>query len=277
MVREIKVRVGFIGFGRMGSALAQGVLAAGVSSASQLAAFDLDLKAREMIKKFKIKGAKDASQVVALSDFVFLCVKPQQMRDVLKAMAATVRTGKEPVTCFASIAAGVSLARLQEGLGPRTPIFRIMPNTPAFYGAGVSAVSQNEFVTPRQKAWVETMLKSVGDVLFVPESSMDAITAVSGSGPAYAFYLAEAMMEGAVELGLSKEVAKTLVHQTLYGAGVMLKKSAQSALDLRLQVTSPGGTTAEAVNEFENKGLKAIIGYAMEKAAGRAKELSEGV
>jgi len=273
---KLKIKVGFIGFGRMGSALAQGAMASKVLSAGQITAFDVDMKARETIKRLNVRAAKAAARVVEQSDLIFLCVKPQQMMDLLKTLAPKLPKGKAGKICFVSVAAGVTLQALEAQLGQDVPVVRVMPNTPSLLRAGMSAMSLGRSATRVHGGWVETVLRSVGEVLDVPESSMDAVTAVSGSGPAYVFYLAEAMMEAGVELGLSPEVAGSLVRQTMFGAALMLRESGKPAGDLRLQVTSPGGTTEAAVNEFESKGLKSTISSAMEKAAERSRELSQG-
>ncbi len=271
----LKSKVGFIGFGRMGSALVHGALSSNVLKVDQITAFDVDLVARQKIKKQRLTLAKSAVEVVQSSDLIFLCVKPQQMGDLVKSLGAALKKKGEK-KCFASIAAGISLKDLEKSLGVGVPVLRVMPNTPALIGAGMSVFCLGRSATEKHKADVETILKSVGEAALVSEDKMDAVTAVSGSGPAYGFYLAEAMIEAGVELGLSEELAERLVRQTLYGAGLMLKKSDETAKNLRLHVTSPGGTTAAAVAEFENKGFKTIVSAALYSAAERSKELSQG-
>lgn len=263
--------IGFVGFGRMGSALAQGAVSAGVVQGSQVIAYDPDHHARATLKKLGGRSAANATEVLAKADFIFLCVKPQMMEVVLGEFQGDPLVHKR---CFVSIAAGITLGKLQETLGKKVSIFRVMPNTPALLAAGMSAVSCGRFGTSRQEARIRTILSSVGRVARVPERFMDVVTAVSGSGPAYVFYLAEALIQAARALGLPKQLARELVHQTIYGGGLMLAKRPESAEELRRQVTSPGGTTAAAMAFFDSQDLKRLIYDAVERAAERSAELA---
>ncbi len=267
--------VGFIGWGRMGGALAQGSLAAGVLSAKQMMAFDPDSNAKARIKTAKLKLAGSIAEVVEFADIIFLCVKPQQMSGVLKELSSTPVKAQLPDKCLVSIAAGITLARIARDVGDTISMIRVMPNTPALIGKGMSVMSPGARATKQQIDLVKRILKSVGEVLVEVEHLMDAVTAVSGSGPAYVFYLAEAMTEAGVELGLSRELSAQLVRQTVCGAGHLMGVRKESAQELREQVTSPGGTTAAAVQEFDARGFKEIVKAALIKAAQRSVELSQ--
>lgn len=268
------IRVGFIGLGRMGQALAEGAVRSKVLKSRQIVAFDLDKAAIAAIKKNKFTLAASNRDVVQKADLIFLCVKPQQIKDVLDEIAVPGSKKGLRRKCVVSIAAGVTLSRLEDALGREVPVIRVMPNTPALLGAGMSAFSPGRSSNAKHEKWLRAILGSVGDVVKAAEADMDTVTAVSGSGPAYAFYLAEAMIEAALKLGLGDELARRLVHQTLFGAGMMLAEQEEPAQELRRQVTSPGGTTEAAINEFESRALKQAIVNGIEKAAARSKELA---
>lgn len=262
--------IGFIGFGRMGSALVKGAIASKFLKPSQLIVFDSSVEARRSAKVLRLQVATDASEVVRKSDIVFLCVKPQGMEVVLSELK-----GLKKKTSFVSIAAGIPIGKLERWLGKNVSVFRVMPNTPALLQAGMSALSRGKYGTLAQERRVKQILSSVGTVVVLPEKMMDAVTAVSGSGPAYVFYLAEALIQGAQQQGLGVALARTLVHQTIYGAGLMLAQRSESAEELRRQVTSPGGTTAAAVAVFDQKNLKKIVEKAVRMAAQRSVELAK--
>ncbi len=271
---SLKIKVGFIGFGRMGSALARGAVASGVLKKKQISAFDPDPQSQKKIKASGFHASTHLLDVLLKSDLVFLCVKPQKMDEVLVESAPFLRHHKKQDLCLVSIAAGVPLSKLEARLGRTVPLLRVMPNTPALLNCGMSAVSRGKASTSRHEKWVHTILEGVGAVVNVPEKFMDAVTALSGSGPAYVFYLTEAMKEAGIKLGLASGLARQLAHQTVYGAGMMLKKLPEEAGALRVQVTSPGGTTEAAIREFDFKKMKPLIFSAIQKAALRSKELS---
>jgi pyrroline-5-carboxylate reductase len=209
---------------------------------SQVIAFDLDLNIRAAIKKSGVVLAEHPLEVVEKSEIVFLCVKPQNMKQAVLPLALQASPAALRKKCFVSIAAGITIARLESWLGDGVPVFRVMPNTPALLQAGMSAISRGRSGTLRQEKKIKEILSSVGETAGVPERWMDAVTAVSGSGPAYVFYLAEALIDGAKRVGLSAPVARLLAHQTIFGAGKMLAQRSEPADELRGQVTSPGGT-----------------------------------
>jgi pyrroline-5-carboxylate reductase len=265
-----KVKVGFIGFGRMGSVIADRALRMKQFRKSDVNAYAPSAKTQAALRKRGIRVEKSAANVVKKSRFVWLCVKPQKMADVL---AEIKKAGAVSGKCFVSIAAGVPIARLEKALG-RVAVVRVMPNTPSLLGAGMSGVSRGRFAGASDEKWVKTILSSLGDVVSVKEASMHAVTAVSGSGPAYVFYLAEMLSAAAKKLGLNEALAARLVRETIFGAGRMLKETGVDAYELRRQVTSPGGTTAAAIGEFEKRNLKTIVESALKKAVKRSKELS---
>lgn len=267
-------KISFIGFGRMGGALASGAIAARFVARSRVIAFDPDRKAMAAARRLKIRAARSEAEAVTGSDVVFLCVKPQQMSATLDRIAE-LPAREIRRRCFVSIAAGIPIGSIESRLGAGTPVLRVMPNTPALLRAGASAVSRGANATGRHEKWVRQVLGSVGDVVSVPESAMDAVTAVSGSGPAYVFYFAEAMAEAAVSLGLDPALARRLVRQTIFGAGLMLRERPDEASELRRQVTSPGGTTAAATEALDRGSLKALVLAAMRAAASRSAELSK--
>lgn len=269
------MKVGFIGYGRMGSALVEGALSAKVLKARDLVINDRSSETARAVKKIGVKFLKDIPAVVREAELVWICVKPQQMSDVLSVMRSVVSVDKKKPLCVVSIAAGVSIKRLEGELGLGIPVIRVMSNTPALLKSGMSALSRGSFATSTHEARVKKILQAVGQAVTVPEELMDAVTAVSGSGPAYAFYLAESMAEAAVDLGMDEGLAREFVQQTLFGAGLLLKSRTETPAELRRQVTSPGGTTEAAIKIFEEKGLKAIIKAGVRRAAERSKELSK--
>lgn len=268
------MKIGFIGFGRMGSALALGALSAQALTKNQIVVCDPSQSGRA--KKLGLRVERNPQSILVECDIVFLCVKPQKM-DRLLADLTRNHPGPRPYKiCLVSIAAGVSLARISKRVGRGFSLVRVMPNTPALLKAGMSVVAWGPDVALKHKKQIALILRSVGTVAFAKEKFMDAVTALSGSGPAYVFYLAEALIASARRAGFSETMARQLVHETIYGAGCMLKLKSETATELREQVTSPGGTTATAIAEFEKKKTRGIIMGAIKKATQRAKELGQG-
>lgn len=268
--------VGFLGFGRMAGALAEGALKAGVLKGTNVFAFSPSLKSGAKLTKFGGRAVKNPAALFDSSDLIFLSVKPQKMFEAVAPLIAGRTPAEIRRKCFVSIAAGISIDRLQKTLGSGVSIVRVMPNTPALLGAGMSGVAKGRFASAAQEHGIKTILSSVGRVVSVPEKAMDAVTAISGSGPAYAFLLAESLIEGARALGLDRKVARELAHQTVFGAGLMLAHRAEEAGELRNQVTSPGGTTAAAIRIFEQHRFQDIVKRAVQAAAKRSKELARG-
>jgi pyrroline-5-carboxylate reductase len=264
-------KVGFVGFGRMGGLIAQRGLATGRFQRRNLIAFAPSTGTRRRIKQNGIRVAQSLNELLARSRFVWLCVKPQKMSEVLAMLRAT---GNVAGKSFISIAAGVETARIEKELGRNVSVLRVMPNTPSRFGAGMSAVSRGRFASTQDERTVTKVLAALGEVVKVSEKKMHAVTAISGSGPAYIFYMAEALTRAARQAGLDEKVAAKLVRQTIFGAGKMLRESADSAGELRKQVTSPGGTTEAALKEFARRDFEKIVSAGVQKAVKRSKELS---
>lgn len=257
----------FIGAGNMGEALMRGLLNAGVVRPARLIA--CDVRADRLDELACALGVRISPTPVA-ADIVVLAVKPQQMSEALSAWRA-VRPGNELVI---SIAAGIPTSRIERELGGRARVVRVMPNTPALVGAGASALCGGAFATDEDLATAETIVRAVGVVVRVDESQMDAVTALSGSGPAYVFHLAEALMVAGTAQGLDPTIARELTVQTIWGAARLLRESGRSAAELREQVTSPGGTTAAALAVFRERGLMEIYREAVAAATRRGRELA---
>ena len=204
------------------------------------------------------------------ADTVLLVVKPQDIPEVLPEIAASMRPG----TLLVSLCAGIHTGQLEAGLPEGTPVVRVMPNTPAQVDEGMAAISAGSHATPAHLDRVTAIMSAVGKAVTVPEKYQDAVTAISGSGPAYIFYVVEAMIEAGVVLGMPRTMATELVVQTLYGAATMMRETGQHPTVLREQVTSPGGTTAAALRELDDHKVRAAFITAMEAAAKRSAELS---
>ncbi len=263
--------VGFLGYGNMGQAIAGGLARAGAVTGSQIAAFDVDASKTKLAVSLGGRAAASAAELAAMADILLLAPKPQDMRAALQSLSGGLR--REALVI--SIAAGVSIGFIQDMLGAAARIVRAMPNTPAMVGAGATAFARSETCTAQDCAMARAIFEAVGIAEEVPESLLDAVTALSGSGPAYYFALVEAQTRAGVALGLPEAQAGRLAGQTLYGAGRLLHESGESATVLREGVTSKGGTTAAALAVFGSRGLDAIVDAGMAAAAKRSKELGQ--
>lgn len=264
-------RIAVIGGGRIGEALVAGLLEAGYA-VKNLVVVETHLdRAKLIADRFgvRVTGAVDDAAVGA--DLLVIAVKPLDVEGVLTELAKTELSGDRDQV-LVSLAAGVPTARLEAKLPAGFPVARVMPNTPMLVGQGMSVVSAGRYATAEQLELVTEMLGAVGEVAVVPEAQMDAVTAVSGSGPAYFFLVVEAMVEAAVGLGLSRDTASRLVVQTMLGSAAMLEESGQTAVDLRAAVTSPAGTTAAAVRELERAGIRSAFMEALHAAKQRSAE-----
>ena len=255
-----------IGGGRMGEALVGGLLAAGWAPASDVVVVEpLAARRDELAARFPGLGV---TAEPAGADGVVIAVKPAQVTDVCRGLAGL------PVGRVLSIAAGIGITQIESALTmggqSEVPVVRAMPNTPALVGAGASAISAGSHASEADLAWAEGVLGSVGIVVRVPETQLDAVTGLSGSGPAYVFLVAEALIEAGVLLGLSREVSETLTAQTLLGAARLLSESEDDAATLRAMVTSPGGTTAAALQVLEDRAARAAFIAAVSAASERS-------
>jgi pyrroline-5-carboxylate reductase len=261
--------IGVIGAGVMGEALIAALIRSGVSPSEIYFAEKRDDRAKELAERYAITH-QDLETVAHYSTILLLVVKPQDMQTTLEALSPHLTDD-----CLViSFAAGKTISSIAAGLGKKNPIVRVMPNTPALIGKGASGYSLGAGVTPAQRGFVSEFLAATGKAIEVPETLQDSVTATSGSGPAYFFAFVEAMVEGAVELGLSHEDATLLTIQTIVGAAELLDQSGDSPTTLREKVTSPNGTTAAALASFGDSGLKEIVAKAMAAAAKRSQELA---
>lgn len=272
MTQLAKHRVGFIGAGQMATALATGLIDAGVTTSSLVHASDPVAESRERFAK--ATGAsvtEDNVRVVDACDILFLAVKPQFMGDVLKGITESVNERHLVI----SIAAGMTLETLVKALGTSTRTVRVMPNTPCLVGASAAGFSIAEAGTAEDAALVKMLLSTVGLAFEVPERQLDAVTGLSGSGPAYAYQMIEALSDGGVRMGLPRDVATKLAAQTLLGAAKMVLETGMHPGALKDAVTSPGGTTIAGVHALERNGLRAALMDAVEAATLRARELGQ--
>ncbi|MBF6648356.1 pyrroline-5-carboxylate reductase [Methylobacter sp. BlB1] len=266
-------KIGFIGGGNMASSLMSGLIASG-HSPQQLWVSDINKdQLASLAANLQVNIAPDNETVIQEAEVVVLAVKPQVLRQVAESVAALIQHKKPLVV---SIAAGITQASLSSWLGADTAIVRCMPNTPALVLTGATGLHANRNVTAAQRDLAENIMRSVGISLWVDdESDLDAVTAVSGSGPAYYFLLMEAMEKAAVELGLDKHTARLLVQQTALGAAKIALESSESPEQLRKRVTSPGGTTQRAIETFEQGGFTELVSKAMHAARDRSIEMSK--
>ena len=266
-------KIGFIGGGNMASSLLNGLIASG-HPAAQLWVSDTNVDVLEQLAaELNVNTTLDNTAVVDAVDVVVLAVKPQSVKTVAQNLAATINA-KNPLVV--SIAAGISQASLSAWLGEKTAIVRCMPNTPALVLTGATGLHANKNVTEEQSDLAENILRSVGIALWVQnENELDAVTAVSGSGPAYYFLLMEAMEKAALELGLTPETAQLLVQQTALGAAKIALESEESPEKLRQRVTSPNGTTQKAIETFQAGGFVELVAKALHAARDRSVELSK--
>ena len=261
--------VGVIGAGIMGEALIAALISYGVAPELITISEKRKDRADELVNRYAVTVAEIESNV-ANSEALLLVVKPQDMASVL----AEVKDSINPRALIITFAAGKKISFITQALGTGNPVVRVMPNTATLVGAGMAAISLRDNVTAEQSAFVTGFLAATGKVVEVPEDLQDAVTATSGSGPAYFFRFVEAMVEGAVKLGLSHEVATQLTVQTMIGAAKLLEESGKSATTLRENVTSPNGTTAAALASFDGNHISTLVATAMQAARDRSQELA---
>jgi len=280
---KIKKRIGVLGAGNMGEAFVGALVRSKVSAPAMIAISD--------VRKERLDFMRATYGVLPISDnfklfndcaVVILAVKPQQTEGVLKQIAGHAGYGVAVRKLFISIVAGIPIRKIEEllyatldkGLHKKLPVIRVMPNTPALVSAGMSGMSANTNATEADLATTRTILKALGKVMDFKEADLDAVTALSGSGPAYVFYFIESMIAGGLAAGLEPHAAETLTLQTLKGALQLLQDRGESPEILRRKVTSPGGTTEAALKVMESRQVKQNIVAAIVAAAQRSKELS---
>lgn len=259
------VKLVLVGGGKMGEALLGGLLASGWASAADVMVVEPDPRRAELVRS--TYGVEVSSGLTFdRAEGALIAVKPQMVAGVCAELSGRVDR-------VLSIAAGITISSMEEALGDATPVVRSMPNTPSLVGAGASAIAGGTHATERDMAWATEILGAVGVVERVEEKLLDAVTGLSGSGPAYLFLVAEALVDGAVAQGLPRSVAVTLAHQTMFGAGRLLIASGDQAAVLRANVTSPGGTTAAGLRALELAGVRSAFIEAVAAATQRAKDL----
>ncbi len=267
----------------MGEAFAGAMIETGMFRAESIVVSDVAAERLESLRnKYGINIARDNYDVFESSRIVVLAVKPQVMAKVLSDIANREGYNAEERKLIVSIAAGITMEKIEEVLyspldersRSNMPIVRAMPNTPALVLEGMSGMSANRYVLEEEVETTRSILKAVGEVVVFEEKLLNAVTGVSGSGPAYVFLLIESMIEAAEKVGLNSEDARTLTLQTIKGAVKLMEKSGESAGELRRKVTSPGGTTEAALKVFDNGGFKRIVVEAIAAATRRAEELS---
>ena len=264
--------IAFIGGGNMARSLIGGLIARGASPSRIRVAEPVEILRESLARDFGIEVFATAAEAAADADLWLLAVKPQVMRVVCEGLSAISRS-RNPLVV--SIAAGITVAQMQRWLGGDSAVIRAMPNTPALLGAGVTGLFASAQVDAAGRTRAGDLLSSAGKTVWLDdEARIDAVTAVSGSGPAYVFLLAEAMEAAAKAEGLADDAARTLVLQTVLGAARMLTESDEAPEELRKRVTSPNGTTQAAIETFQAGGFEKLVGKAIRAASERGRELS---
>ena len=264
-----KYQVGLIGVGVMGEALISGLVSSRFPKAQIVFTEKRTDRAREISTKYGAR-ALELSELAKTSDVILLVVKPQDLADLLAAIAPDLNKS----ALLVSFAAGKTTKFISEKTSEKVSVIRVMPNTPTLIGEGMAAISLGANVSQEQAKFVADFLATCGKVIFIDEELQDAVTAVSGSGPAYFFAFVEEIIRSGIALGLSEEQASTLAIQTIVGSAAMLEQSGKSATTLRENVTSPNGTTAAALKVFNDANFGEVIEKAMTAARDRSQELA---
>jgi pyrroline-5-carboxylate reductase len=267
-------KLGFIGAGNMAGALIKGLIAAKLYKPKDIIASDtVPAQLKKLAKAYNVGGSNDNRAVVRAAQTIILAVKPQIFNQVLAEIQPEVTKDK----LFISIAAGVTLRRLENGLGGNARVVRVMPNTPALLGKGIAVVVRGTKAKPKDEKLTVTMFRGVGEALAVKdEALMDPVTGLSGSGPAYVYLFAEALIMGGVREGLEPKVATQLTYQTIEGAVAMLKETGKTPKELRDMVTSPGGTTLAGLSRLAEGSFTDTVVAGVGAATRRSKELGQG-
>jgi len=264
--------IAFIGGGNMARSLIGGLLARGTAAADIRVSEPVDVLRDALARDFGVTVGADNAEAASAAGLWLLAVKPQVMRAVCEALAPLAQAQRPLVV---SIAAGITATQLQRWLGGGIAVVRAMPNTPALLGAGITGLFASTEVDANGRERAVNLMSSAGKTVWIgSEAQMDAVTAVSGSGPAYIFLLAEAMEAAALAEGLPAEAARALVLETVLGAARMLTESGEDPAELRRRVTSPGGTTQAAIETFEAGGLRELVASAIRNATERGRQLS---
>lgn len=267
--------IAVIGAGNIGEALISGLVNSGIDPETITATNRTAERREELAGRYGINTTEDNIEAVTDVDVCFLCVKPHDITTVIEELSEPIAASDTP-TVVVSMAAGVTLETMTEAShSAGTPIVRVMPNTPMQVGKGVCVVAFGKYVDEDQQELVTDLLAAAGKVAAVPEKLIDAASTISGSGPAYFFLIAEALIDAGVAMGLPRDTATLLATSTAEGAGVMLAHSGKTPVDLRAGVSSPAGTTVQAIRELEESGIRGAFYRATEAAAARAAELGD--
>jgi len=265
-------KIAIIGCGNIGEALVAGLLADGAATPVDLWATDVATERLAALKtRYGIRVGTENTEAASWAEVVVLAVKPQTMQVVLTELKDCL----PEATLIISVAAGIPLARIAAALGGKRKLMRVMPNTPALVRAGASALSTSPAVSAKDREVAIRLFEAVGKVVVVEEHLMDAVTGLSGSGPAYVFQIIEALADGGVKMGLSRSVAITLASQTVFGAAKLQIETGEHPAQLKDKVTSPGGTTIEGLHAMEVGGVRAALIAAVEAATKRSEELGK--
>jgi len=264
--------IGIIGTGNMGAAIVKTLHNNKVVNEKNIIIYDKDSSVtKEISNQFGVIVAKNNTELVQKSKYILLAVKPQIINEVLKEISPIINPGQ----IIISIAAGVSLAHIGKFLNENIGIVRIMTNTPLQVGAGASAITNNGKISDESKEFVKEIFNSGGIVVELKEDLIDAVTGLSGSGPAYIFIIIEALADGGVKKGLSRKIALDLAAQTVFGSAKLLIETGKHPGELKDMVTSPGGTTITALHELEKSGLRSTLMRAVEVATEKSKALNK--
>jgi pyrroline-5-carboxylate reductase len=263
--------IGIFGAGKMGEALISGLLRAGRAPAGVVAVVRRPERAEQLRVAYGV-ATPSAAEAAKCADTLIITVKPQDMLPMLDEITPHVPADKLVI----SVAAGITTAQIERRIGVDVPVIRVMSNTPVLVDEAMSVISPGEFARREHLERAEELLRPVGKVLRIPESQQDAATALSGSGPAYLYFLVEAMVDAGILLGVPRGTALEMVTQAVYGAATMLRETGEHPVILREAVTSPGGTTIAAIRELERHGVRAAFLAAIEAAYHRGQELGSG-
>lgn len=260
----------FVGAGQMAEALMRGVLRAGLLPPERITATDIRLERLDYLQReLGIQTAPDNPTGLGAGEIVLIAVKPQDATALLAEIGHLLK----PTQLLVSIAAGVTVRRLESGITPRVPVVRVMPNTPALIGAGVAAVALGTHARAEHGELICTLMRAVGQAVMLPEYAFDAVTALSASGPGFIAVLIEAFVDAGVRVGLTRDVSTMLTLQTFIGTAQMIQQTGRHPVQMKEMVTSPGGTTAAGLHAMESRGVRGALIDAIVAATERSKEL----
>lgn len=263
--------IGVLGAGVMGETLFSGLLKSGRDVADIVVTDRREYRQRELAEKYGVRVVSN-TEAAELADTLIIVVKPQDVPELLAEIGSVIKPG----TLVVSLCAGITTKLLEAALPENTPVVRVMPNTPALVSEGMAALSAGTHAGSDHMQTATELLQAVGKTVVVPEQYQDAVTALSGTGPAYLFYVVEAMIDGGVLLGLPRDIATELAVQTMLGSAKLLRETGEHPTRLREQVTSPGGTTAAAVRALEDNRVRAAFVTAIEAARNRSRDMAGG-